>query len=126
MTASPENHEKKDAQAAGGGIWPQPKPSDPVECDQCGAVFRRAELTALQVRTLKAVRWLSPERCEPAEHATSCPDCGSADSFQPAVRCAECRRRPCRCGAGKVVAVSQQRVARGHDRSFGGKERRSS
>jgi hypothetical protein len=70
---------------------------EPMACDACGAVYPRRDLDDLQVCTLRGIAGLDPGRCEPAEYAAECPECGARDSFQPAVRCAECDQRPCTC-----------------------------
>ena len=69
----------------------------PMACDVCGAVFARARLADFHVRTLAGITGLDPGRCEPAEYAVECPECGCRDGFQPAILCAECGQRPCQC-----------------------------
>ena len=71
--------------------------ADPLACDECGRVVQRRRLPDLLIRTLGAVGGLAPGLCEPAEYATQCDQCGAVESFQPAVRCAECDRWPCDC-----------------------------
>jgi len=71
--------------------------ADPMACDECGRVVPRRRLPDLLTQTLGAVGGLAPGLCEPAEYATQCDQCGAVESFQLAVRCAECGQWPCDC-----------------------------
>ena len=78
--------------------WTLTRPlGEPMACDVCGLLCSRDRLDELQIRVLSGITGVQPDRCEPAEYATECPGCGCRDSFQPAIVCAECGRRPCDC-----------------------------
>ena len=72
---------------------------EPVRCCRCGHAVARKGLDAPEYRaiSLKGVRHLASGDCEPDEWVTICPDCGARESFEPAVRCAECLEFPCIC-----------------------------
>jgi hypothetical protein len=74
---------------------------DPVQCQSCGHIAERRRLGQgpYRRRTLRGIRHLAPGDCEPDEYVTVCPDCGAAESFDEATKCAECGRFPCICTA---------------------------
>ena len=72
---------------------------DPVQCLQCGYVTERRRLADGDHwrRSLAGIGHVAPGACEPAEYVTACPDCGATESFDEAIRCAECLEYPCTC-----------------------------
>ncbi|MBL7134839.1 MAG: hypothetical protein ISS78_12125 [Phycisphaerae bacterium] len=82
--------------------------AEPMACDECGRVVEMRDLEDLGTQTLGPVRGLAPGRCEPAEYVTRCGQCGATESFQPAVRCAECGEYPCDC-----IGPAEPRARRG-------------
>jgi ribosomal protein L37E len=76
-----------------------PDKNDPVRCRRCGHVTRRGELRTDRYlrRSLKGVRHVAAERCEPDEYVVVCPDCGARELFDDMVRCSECLEYPCIC-----------------------------
>ena len=72
---------------------------DPVECQGCGYVTERRRLDdeAFVRRSVAGIRYLAPGDCEPDEYVSVCPVCGAWESFDTAVRCAECGAFPCIC-----------------------------
>jgi len=78
---------------------------DPVQCLRCGYGSERGRLEeeSHHRRSLPGVRHVAPGDCEPDEYVTVCPDCGAEESFDEAIRCAECLEFPCIC----TVAASE-------------------
>ena len=81
-----------------------PDKYDPVRCRRCGHVTRRSRLRTerYQWRSLKGIRHVAAENCQPDEYVVACPDCGARESFDDAVRCAECLDCPCICTADET------------------------
>lgn len=81
---------------------------DPVQCLRCGHVAQRRRLAdeGYRGRSLAGISHVAPGDCEPQEYVTVCPDCGASESFDEAIRCAECLEHPCICTdvAGKSLA----------------------
>ena len=79
----------------------------PMACDDCGTVRTIEKLAELSALALAPVRHLPPGRCEEAEYELACPCCRAAESFQRAVICTECGRRPCRCLLGVATVTTE-------------------
>lgn len=80
---------------------PRPLPyRRPVQCRHCGDVVERDLLDepGHSVRTLRGRQFGHPDRREPDEYDTVCPECGALGPYQPAVVCAACDEYPCICG----------------------------
>ena len=71
--------------------------SGAMACDACGQVLDRLALREMYVLSLRGTGHLRPFECSQTEYVLQCPNCGSKDSFQPAVLCAGCAMRPCEC-----------------------------
>ena len=69
----------------------------PVVCDDCGFACERARLAEFQLVSLPGILGLASGDCEQEETVVACPNCGAAESFQDAIRCAECGEYPCCC-----------------------------
>ena len=71
----------------------------PVVCRRCGHLAERRWLVRPEYTrlALRGIRHRAPGDCEPDEYETVCPACGAVESFEEAIRCAECRERPCVC-----------------------------
>lgn len=78
-----------------------PDKYDPVQCSRCGHLTQRGLLETERYRrmSLRGIRYIAIEDCEPDEYVVACPDCGAVESFDDAILCAECLDRPCICRA---------------------------
>ena len=68
---------------------------EPMECSQCGHIMPRADITTKCVLPARVTG--PPEDCYPGDWVETCPECGADASFDPALVCAVCEGRPCRC-----------------------------